>query len=155
MILWPTSTPSTTWTRSSRGRREGAREREIDHHRPEREGHHDDPRVQFVKGVGNIVELHSVETQTEELSMHGLRKLFENVVDEDVMALSAASGISVVTESGEAIPPADDGRRVETQEEFEIVDDDDQIIVNDEHIIVQEDIIVQGEIIDPEIETFA
>ena len=31
--------------------------------------------------------------------------------------------------------------------------DDDQIIVNDEHIIVQEDIIVQGEIMDPEIET--
>ena len=34
------------------------------------------------------------------------------------------------------------------------MDDDDQIIVNDEHIIVQEDIIVQGEIMDPEIETF-
>ena len=77
-----------------------------------------------------------------------------SVVDEDVVALSVASGIPVGTESGEAPPPADDGRRAETQEEFEIVDDDDQIIVNDEHIIVQEDIIVQGEIMDPEIETF-
>ena len=86
--------------------------------------------------------------------MHGLKELFENVVDDDVIVLSAASGISVVTESGEAPPPADDGRRAETQEEFEIVDGDDQIIVNDEHIIVQEDIIVQGEIMDPEIETF-
>ena len=60
----------------------------------------------------------------------------------------------MVTESGEAPPPADDGRRAETQEELEIMDGDDQIIVSDEHIIVQEDIIVQGEIMDPDVEAF-
>ena len=63
-----------------------------------------------VKVVDNIVELHNAETQTEEVSMHGLADLVDNVV-----ALSAASGIPVVTESGEAPPPADDGRRAETQ----------------------------------------
>ena len=63
-----------------------------------------------VKGVDNIVELHNAETQTEELLMHGLTELVH-----DFAALSAASGIPVVTESGEAPPPADDGRRAETQ----------------------------------------
>ena len=48
------------------------------------------PVYNSVKGVDNIVELHNVETQTEELSAHGLSELFENVVDGDVIALSAA-----------------------------------------------------------------
>ena len=112
------------------------------------------PVYNSVKGVDNILELHSVETQTEGLSMHGLTELVENVVDGGVIALSAASGIPVVTESGEAPPPADDGRRAETQEEYELVEDDDQIIVSDEHIIVQEEIVVQSEIMDPDVEAF-
>ena len=98
------------------------------------------PVYDSVKGVDNIVEFHSVETQTEELSMHGLTELIENVVDEEAIALSVASGIPVVTESGEAPPPADDGRRAETQEEHELVEDDDQTIVSDEHIVVQEEV---------------
>ena len=114
-----------------------------------------------VKGVDNIVELHNAEMQTEELSMHGLTELVD-----DVVALSAASGIPVVTGSGEAPPPADDGRRAETQlaegsfpkvhellEEFEVIDDDVQNMI-DNHILVQEDIIVQDSIMDPDVEAF-
>ena len=44
--------------------------------------------------------------------------------------------------------------RAETQEEYELVEDDDQIIVSNEHILVQEDIIVQGETMDPDVEAF-
>ena len=56
------------------------------------------PVYSAVKSVDNIVELHSVGTQTEELSVHGLAELIENVVDEEVVALSVASGIPVGTE---------------------------------------------------------
>ena len=35
------------------------------------------PVYNSVKGVDNIVELHSVETQTEELSVHGLTELID------------------------------------------------------------------------------
>ena len=47
------------------------------------------PVYNSMKGVDNIVELHSVETQTEELSMHGLTELVENFVDGDVIVLRA------------------------------------------------------------------
>ena len=50
-----------------------------------------------VKGTENIVEVHSVETQTEELLVYGLAELIEKVVDEDVVSLSVASGIPVVS----------------------------------------------------------
>ena len=105
-----------------------------------------------MKGVDIIVELHSVETQTEELSVHGSTEFIESVVDEDVVALSVASGIPVVTESGEAPPFPDDGRRAETQEEYEVIDDDDQSIEIDDHILVQKDVIVKDEIMVPDVE---
>ena len=107
-----------------------------------------------VKGVDNIVELHSVETKTEEMSVHGMMEMMEGVVDGVVVTLSVASGIPVVTGFGEAPPSADDGRRAETQEEYEVIDDDDQSIAIDDHILVQEDIIVHDETMDPDVEAF-
>ena len=90
----------------------------------------------------NIFELPNAETQTDELAVHGLTEFVEIIVEKNIMTQTAASGIPVVTESGEAPLPADDGRWAEHQEEFEIVDDNDQIIVQ-KQIIVQEEIIAQ------------
>ena len=58
----------------------------------------------------NISELHNAETQTDELAVHGLTELVEITMDANVIKQTAASRISVVTESGEAPPPADVGR---------------------------------------------
>ena len=69
----------------------------------------------------------------------------------------------MITESGKAPPPAEDGRQAETQsffevrestEEFEIVEDDEIMIAIDEQTIAQEEIFVQHEIMDPEMEEF-
>ena len=61
----------------------------------------------------NIFELHNAKTQTDELEVHGLTELFEIIVDENIITQTAASGIPVITESGEAPPPADDDRWAE------------------------------------------
>ena len=82
-----------------------------------------------------------------------MTELVEISPDENIIAQTATSGIPEITESGETPPPADDGSRAETQEEFEIIDDDDQLILQKD-IIVQEEIIVQDKTMEPEMEAF-
>ena len=64
-----------------------------------------------------------------------MTELVEMIADKNIIAQTATSGIPEITESGEAPRPADDGRWAETQEEFEIIDDDDQIIVQKQIIV--------------------
>ena len=37
------------------------------------------------KTFNNIIELHSVETQTEDLPTHGLKEFFDHIVDENII----------------------------------------------------------------------
>ena len=103
------------------------------------------------------------ETQTDDLAVHALIKLVEDIADENVITSTATPGIPVITESRVVLRPADEAGVAETQEEFEIVDGDESMnpsISSDEQIIVQEEIIVrediniQGETMDPEMEEF-
>ena len=58
----------------------------------------------------NILEVHNVDALIDELAAHGLTELVEIIENEDVITPTATSGIPVITVSGEAPPPADDGR---------------------------------------------
>ena len=84
-------------------------------------------------------ELVDAETQTDDLAVHGLIKLVENIADENVITSTATPGIPVITESRVVFPAAHEAGVAETQEEFEIVDDNENLnpsISSDEQIIV-------------------
>ena len=48
----------------------------------------------------SIFELHNAENQTDELAAHGLIEFVEIIADTNIITQTAASGTSVVTESG-------------------------------------------------------